>query len=273
MPQLKITSKIILNALAIKHSEDVFITECKTGASYNGCPRMDAWVMKKSWASPLTDCYEIKMSRADFLGDTKWPTYLPYCNELYFVCPPKLITIEEVPENAGLMYISSTGTRIFTKKKAMYREVEISEDLWRYILMWRTAVTREHSSTISKKEFWKNWLEQREIDTFLGHSVGKALKETIEKEVLKARRTNVALEERLDRYDYLTKFLEEIGVNPKTHYLRSEVKDIVQKREDLIPRSLRNVISWTKNKLEDLLEEIEDLDKLNKKEITDEKTQ
>lgn len=33
---------------------------------------------------------EIKVSRADLLGDGKWPEYLPYCDRFYWGLPPQL---------------------------------------------------------------------------------------------------------------------------------------------------------------------------------------
>jgi hypothetical protein len=33
---------------------------------------------------------EIKVSRADLLGDAKWPDYLEYCDRFYWALPPAL---------------------------------------------------------------------------------------------------------------------------------------------------------------------------------------
>ena len=262
MKPLVITSKIILDALSVKHSKDVFVSECKTGASYSGCVRMDAWAMKKSWASPQVIVYEIKISRSDFLNDAKWQSYLPYCNEFYFVCPSKLIEVNEVPEDAGLLYISSTGTRLYTKKKARYRDVTIPEDLYRYLLMWRTITTREYSfDRLSKREYWKNWLEQRKIDTLLGYEVSKGLKKAINEKIEKVQRINKALEERLDRYKYLIEFLESIDVDPKTHYLRSSVESKLRELKLLIPDNLKRSITQTRGDLDILIEKLEKLEK------------
>lgn len=270
MKPLKITSKVILNALSLKHSKDAFVPECKTGGTYGGgSPRMDAWAMKKSWASPLVTVYEIKTSRADFLGDNKWPNYLPYCNEFYFICPSKLIEVNEVPENAGLMYISSNGTRVYTKKKAIYRDVEVPEDLYRYLLMWRTDITREHlSHKGSKREYWKKWLEQREIDRHLGYVVSKSLRKRINEEVEKAREINEDLEKRLERYKYLIEFLGRIGVDPKTHYLRGEVDRKFKELKLLIPQDLKYSIIRTRNNLNDLVENLEKLERKEDNEKT-----
>ena len=78
----------ILDKLKAKHTDDVFVAECKNGPTHTASHRrLDAWVMKKSW-SPITMLgYEIKQSRSDFLQDNKWQAYLPCCHQLYFVCP------------------------------------------------------------------------------------------------------------------------------------------------------------------------------------------
>jgi len=51
---------------------------------------------------------EIKVSRADLLGDGKWPDYLPYCDRFYWAVPPgfDLAPFDREthgPETAGLI--------------------------------------------------------------------------------------------------------------------------------------------------------------------------
>ena len=51
---------------------------------------------------------EIKVSRADLLGDAKWPDYLDYCDRFYWAVPPRfdLAPFESAalrPEVAGLI--------------------------------------------------------------------------------------------------------------------------------------------------------------------------
>jgi len=76
------TAHQLVDLLAAKHSEDVFVPECKLGPSYgDGNGRIDAWAMAKSWAHPLVNAYETKVSRSDFLNDNKWQMYLPFCNQ------------------------------------------------------------------------------------------------------------------------------------------------------------------------------------------------
>ncbi len=47
--------------------------------------------------------YEIKSSRGDFLGDTKWERYLPYCTHFSFVAPAGAIFRFELSREIGLI--------------------------------------------------------------------------------------------------------------------------------------------------------------------------
>jgi hypothetical protein len=47
--------------------------------------------------------YEIKSSRADFLGDDKWERYLPYCTHFAFVAPAGAIFRWELHRDVGLI--------------------------------------------------------------------------------------------------------------------------------------------------------------------------
>lgn len=47
--------------------------------------------------------YEVKSSRADFLSDTKWERYLPYCTQFAFVAPAGAIQHWELPRDVGLI--------------------------------------------------------------------------------------------------------------------------------------------------------------------------
>jgi len=50
---------------------------------------------------------EIKVSKADLVGDCKWTDYLDYCDHFYWAVPPSLASILEaehfLPELAGLI--------------------------------------------------------------------------------------------------------------------------------------------------------------------------
>lgn len=115
---VKMDAGRVVDALATRHAGDVWIVECKDGESWGrNHRRLDAWAMKRSWSPWRTIGYEVKVSRADFLQDQKWTGYRDVCHELFLACPAGLVRAHELPDWAGLIWISRTG-RAWTKRKA-----------------------------------------------------------------------------------------------------------------------------------------------------------
>jgi len=115
---------IFKKLLSIKHRGDaLFFEVCDGGEEGKVHRRMDAVVFKNSWIQPDVITYEFKTSRADFFGDNKWGEYLKFCSHFYFVTPAGLVKKTEVPDPAGLMCPTSTGTMLRILKKAKYRPI------------------------------------------------------------------------------------------------------------------------------------------------------
>jgi len=207
-------SDSLLKLLLTKHSQQLCVPECKTGSAYldKNHRQMDLWVMNRSWTQGWTICYEIKVSRQDFLRDEKWPHYLPFCNYFYFVSPLNVIKPEETPEQAGLLVGSKNLKKLYTKKKAPCRDVEIPESLWRYILMWRTTVTNDQYH-ISDKQFWTNWLKEKDENKRFGHIVGRRLNEIIKKQIDEVQAENQRLKAKIKNFEELSVWLKEQGIN------------------------------------------------------------
>lgn len=257
-------SSTILKLLATKHAEDVFVPECKDGPSHGSMVKLDAWAMVKSWAKPCATGYEIKVSRSDFLRDKKWPAYLPMCNELYFVCPPNVIKPEECPEPCGLMYVASTGNRLFTKKRAPWREVTIPEEVFRYILMCRVRIiasdfngSSEQSSREARTKYWRQWLEDRKASKKLGYSVS----EHIARHVDDVEREIELLRTKHKNYDDIRQVLVECGWGPNSEQwiTGQNFKDRIERMKNDIPdglcgslRQLQASITQTLNRIESL---------------------
>lgn len=213
----KVTAHDLVGLLASRHARDVFVPECKTGPTQgaHGMQRLDAWAMKKSWAHPLVVGYEIKVARSDFLSDNKWRGYLPYCNEFLFVAPPGVIEVGEVPEEAGLLVSSVNATRLYTKKKSPYRDVEIPDSLYRYVLFSRVRVMREwQGEDESKAEFWKRWLAGKRELKDMGWQVGQALGRRLEEEIGKRDAKQDRLSRDIEDLAAARKMLTDLGFRP-----------------------------------------------------------
>ena len=127
------TADEIARCLSKHHSDDFFMTQVKTGATY-GNQRLgifDAIAIGKSYNLDIRG-YEIKVSRHDFIRDAKWENYLNYCNRFYFVCPEGLIDKDEV--STGLIWIVNEKIKI--KKQTPHRSIAFPNDMFLYISLY-----------------------------------------------------------------------------------------------------------------------------------------
>ncbi len=216
-----ITANTINKLLQNRHAQDVYVSQCKTGASWSSrffksqhqLLILDGWAMKKKWTKPLVIGYEIKVSRSDFMGDDKWQGYLPYCNELYFVSPPGVIMPTELPAEVGLIYISKTGTKLFEKKKAVYRDVQIPESIFRYILMARTKIVHDTFNLPGKKEFWQEWVKDKKSTKGFGMAVARSIRQEIEERVELVEEENRELQSKIKKFEEIKQIIELAGMN------------------------------------------------------------
>ena len=250
-----ITANQITALLADKHGKDVFVSQCKTGATWGANFQiMDAWAMKRSWAHPRTIGYEIKVSRSDFLNDSKWPGYLPYCNEFYWVAPVGLIDPTEVSDGVGLLAVAKTGTRLFTKRKAAFRDIEIDQDILRYVLMHRVTVSggTYDVDRLRSRDFWRQWLEEKEEDRAIGHRVSTALSAKYSREVTEVECKQRALEVRIKQLEMVEQLVNDMGIDLSSWSLASTAKRQVQRTMAIINPDIQRMITAAAESLQTL---------------------
>lgn len=135
-----ITADDILQALRKHHfakkDEWAYFEELRIGTGYGpeAEQRIDAWAIALFPSSHFRRiAYEIKTSRGDFLRELSQPKKrrraLIFSNEYYFVTPPDLVKLEEVPVECGL--IELRGGSLFTKMKAPWRDTPPAS--WRFL--------------------------------------------------------------------------------------------------------------------------------------------
>lgn len=143
-------AKDVVEALAKRHGADkinttgrewAFFAELRVGTGYstydyekkkrkpfNPEQRFDAWAINL-YPSKKHEriVYEIKVSRSDFLHEIKNPEKreqaLNLSNYFYFVTPKGLVSVDEIPQECGLIEVDEDlNTRI--KLKAPFRETD-----------------------------------------------------------------------------------------------------------------------------------------------------
>lgn len=215
MPTPIVDAATLVTMLAQRHAADVFVDECKMGSSWNGCKRLDAWAMLKTWSPFTTIGYEIKVSRSDFLKDNKWHEYLRTCHEFYFVCPRGLIDPAELPLNVGLLV--TAGSRLKVVRKATRRDPEPAAlvELMAYVLMSRTRTVANMHEAVNRAEgleIWRDWLAQKADRQSVGHAASRRLREIVNEARAEKRRA----EQERDRLQDIKETLVALGFDGET---------------------------------------------------------
>lgn len=261
MKKQSITADHIKELLAQKHSNDVFVSECKTGSSWDNSRItriLDAWAFQRSYRPLTLIGYEVKVSRSDFLNDNKWPEYLKYCNELYFVCPYGLIDIAELPENVGLIVTTKNGNKLYTKRKAVYREIDKTElfPLLIYVLMSRSKILSPkemNSNRPSTIEYWKKWMKEKDENRRLGYAVSTK----VQQHVTKVEDENRLLKTENDSLKNIKQRMIEAGHDPNVPVTEWNVRPILQKLLAEIPKRLPMDLRQYANVLNNAAERVE----------------
>jgi len=164
------TSSEIKEALARRYSQDryFFTTECKTGPTTEGLLIFDGLAISKSWAHPNIIGLEIKVSRSDFLRDSKYSLYLPYCHEFYYIVPQGMIERSELANDIGLIYFNEKNQTLRIAKQAVHRRVDISSSMLMYIIMSKLDQDR-YSSSLSRKQLIEMYVQGEKDSRDLGN--------------------------------------------------------------------------------------------------------
>lgn len=256
-----ITSKEIKVSLAKYHEKDFFITECKNGSTYfpppQGLLKFDGLAITKSYTQPCIKCYEIKVSRSDFLQDNKWHLYLQYCNEFYFVVPKGLIKKEELPDNVGLIYYNPDTGKIRTRKKALWREIDEPVGIYKYIIFSRLEHDRMPFYE-SRAEYARDYLQDKSEKRELGKEFGSKLA----KDLIEAQTRLSSLQDTEEKVNFLKQLME---VMEKHDVVRSwyDNKTIIQKLDEALKSSYPKDLDNVKFNIENALRWLNEIEEKN----------
>lgn len=197
---MKVKAYEVKEALSKIHTNDFFITECKNGGTFTpnkeGLYIFDSVAIKKSWTKPKITIYEVKVDRGDFLRDTKYHCYLPYCHELYLVAPKDLIKKEEIPIEIGLKYYYPESGAIKTVKNAIYRNIEVNANMLMYVIMNKLDSDRTPFYSC-RKEYAEAYINDKADKRNIGYTLGTKLAKQIaemENEIYSLRHSQEKME-------------------------------------------------------------------------------
>lgn len=259
----KITAHTLATLLREKHKDDLFFSEISCGhdvfEASCGNARLDHWAMKKSWSNPNYIGYEVKVSRADFMQDTKWPIYLNSCTQFYFVVAPDVCDVSEIGEQAGLMVVSKNGKRLVTKKKAP----RLKPKRERIYNMMKLALMRQGDGIPQIDKLNQHphqildYLENAQEDKIVGSRVAHQLKHT--RDLLDRRETQLQADKK--KSEELLRIARELGISEHDlAYIPERAKETLLKRmEGYLPelRGLAEMLGVNANRLRAAQEKID----------------
>jgi hypothetical protein len=106
---------ILERVLHASKSEWLFLRELRVGTGFrnSSSQRLDAFALNCLPHTAMRRvCYEVKISRADFLCELRHPLKrrigMRFSNEFFFITPPGLLKTSEIPVECGLIEIDPT---------------------------------------------------------------------------------------------------------------------------------------------------------------------
>ncbi len=210
---VKVRAGMILRALQAKHTEknvpDAFFAGVKNGPTHAARSGelliLDAVAIKKSWANPLITGYEVKVIRGDFVRDEKWHAYLQYCHQFYFVSPPGVVEPQDLPDGVGLIHYNPEKMTLRTKKKAVYKSIEIPRDMLYYLIISKVD-SDKYPFFSSKREYFEEYIRNKKECKRLGWRVSTKMA----KDIQELAEGNEELQRKLERTDCYKEELDKI---------------------------------------------------------------
>jgi len=249
----------ITKLLRERHKEDVFVSQCKTGRSSGSKYRiLDGLALKRSWENQLVIGYEIKVSKQDFRNDNKWQAYLEYCHEFYFVSPYKLILPEELPPEAGLVWVAQTGNRLFMKKKAVRRQITIPVDLLYYIIICRAAIDHKPDHRTFTRDAAKAWLEDKAEDALIGRLLGHKIQERTERLVAETMAENKRLNLQNSNLQCVKALADELKIDYSDHIVQWRYANKLKELKAKVPAELLQKMQQLQIDLQALVKELDE---------------
>lgn len=267
---IRVTSTDIKMALQERNPKDYFLTEVKNGSTYfppaQGLLIFDGMGIRKSYTQPCITIYEVKVSRGDFLRDNKWQLYKQYCNELYFAVPKGLIDPSELPEDVGLIYYNPDTKKLHTKRKALYRHVDIPPEVYQYIVYTRLSEDRIPFYE-SRAEYAKDYLEDKKDKRYIGQSLGSKMAKDLE-DAENRLKSLEDVEKQVNFANDVYSLLDKSGL--AGFIWRFDFEKMLKTLEDCISQNCPKQVKDVKRYLESALREIEKMEENSKSECDSE---
>lgn len=101
---------------------------------------------------------EVKSCRADYMSDKKWHEYLPHCDKLYFMVPPKalnskfieVIKKETKEKGVGILSLNTQGKVYVVQRATIDRMHDENRNKIIIKMAWRNGISRREVKRVKK---------------------------------------------------------------------------------------------------------------------------
>jgi hypothetical protein len=126
---------------------------------------------------------------------------------------------------------------LLKKKQAARREIEVPEELYRYLLMSRARIESEHAEPgrDDRAAYWRNWVANDKEYDLIGHRVSKRVAE----HVREVERENRRLAGENEALALFKERLADLGVDPTQGIYKFHVESVLDRLAGKLPPRLR----------------------------------
>jgi len=124
-------------------------------------PRADLLMCRPSYKRFIISIFEIKVTRSDFLSDirsAKWREYLNHCDRFYFATLKDIVSVEDIPSEAGLVLRGEKGW--YTKKPSPMTGTVIDTNTLKSIIFAkqrRSAREKRLDDIQDMRDYWRRY--------------------------------------------------------------------------------------------------------------------
>ena len=197
--------------------------------------------------------YEIKVTHGDFISDTKYIDYLPYCNQFYFACPKGVIQPSELPDKCGLIQCYPSQTRIV--RTALTQQGDVSKQ---WDMLHDLLSIKNDNALFRTTKSYRAYIDDKITLQDLGYAVSRKMSKFAESLIRKEHHLQQHEKEVAELQEQLLKLqavCKEQGIDLNSLWdVRSLVNKVAHYADNKV---LTDKINWFFPKLKNLVDDIE----------------
>jgi hypothetical protein len=122
---------------------------------------------------------------------------------------------------------ASTGTRFFTRRKAVHRPGDPPVELLYYAMMRARGFDQWSRGKVDEAAYWREWLRTKEENRELGRVTSKSIQSLVYERITKVERDNRDLRRENEGFADLRRFLDKHGLDINRYDVRDQARGVL----------------------------------------------